>query len=87
MLKERRRFCYGAGEARDLFDGAEDLRESPSIEHLHSAHSELMTKIFGDEWWRLANDATEPNLDYLYLERIIRAVQRALIQEQLHLAA
>lgn len=82
VLKERRQFCYGSDEARARFDEAEDLRESPSIDHLHAAHSELMTKLFGDEWWHLTNDSTEPNPDYIYLERIILAVQQALRQEQ-----
>lgn len=83
VLKERRRFYFGSDEARGLFDEAEDLRESSSIEHLHSAHSELMTRLFGDEWWHLTNDTTEPNPDYLSLVRIILAVQQALNQEQL----
>ena len=82
VLKERRMFCYDQDEARELFDEAEDLRDSPSIDHLHGAHGELMTKLFGDEWWRLTNDSTEPNPDYIYLERIILAVQQALRQEQ-----
>ncbi|WP_166219766.1 hypothetical protein [Pseudomonas atagonensis] len=82
VLKERRRFCYTPDEARELFDAAEDLRESPSIEHLHAVHSELMTKLFGDEWWHMTSDATEPNPDYAYLERIILAVQQALRHEQ-----
>ena len=86
VLKERRLFCYDQDEARELFDEAEDLRDSPSIDHLHGAHGELMTKLFGYEWWHLADDATEPNPDYVYLERIIRAVQQALSQEQ-HKAA
>ena len=87
VLKERRLFCYDQDEARELFDEAEDLRDSPSIDHLHGAHSELMTKLFGDEWWHLTNDATEPNPDYLYLERIILAVQQALSQEHQQEAA
>ena len=82
VLKERRLFCYDQDEARELFDEAEDLRDSPSIDHLHGAHGELMTKLFGDEWWHLTNDSTEPNPDYIYLERIILAVQQALRQEQ-----
>lgn len=86
VLKERRLFCYDQDEARELFDEAEDLRDSPSIDHLHGAHGELMTKLFGYEWWYLADDAPEPNPDYVYLERIIRAVQQALSQEQ-HKAA
>ena len=87
VLKERRQFCYGSDEARDLFDEAEDLRESPSIDHLHGAHSGLMTKLFGDEWWHLTSDSTESNPDYIYLERIIIAVQQALRQQQLQEAA
>lgn len=82
VLKERRLFCYDQDEARELFDEAEDLRDSPSIDHLHGAHGELMTKLFGYEWWHLADDATEPNPDYVYLDRIILAVQQALRQEQ-----
>lgn len=82
VLKERRRFCYTSDVAREMFDAAEDLRESPSVDHLHGAHSELMTKLFGDEWWHMTSDATEPNPDYAYLERIILAVQHALRQEQ-----
>lgn len=82
VLKERRLFCYDQDEARELFDEAEDLRDSTSIDHLHGAHGELMTKLFGDEWWHLTNDSTEPNPDYIYLERIILAVQQALRQEQ-----
>lgn len=82
VLKGRREGWLGQDEARDLFTESEDLRDSPSIDHLHGAHSGLMTKLFGDEWWHLTNDATEPNPDYLYLERIIHAVQQALRQEQ-----
>ena len=37
-----------------------------------------MTKMFDDEWWHLTNDSTEPNPDYIYLERIIGTVQQAL---------
>ena len=87
VLKERRLFCYDQDEARELFDEAEDLRDSPSIDHLHGAHGELMTKLFGYEWCHLADDATEPNPDYVYLDRIILAVQHALSQEQQQVAA
>lgn len=82
VLKERRQFIHDAHCARELFDAAEDLRDSPSIDHLHGAHSELMTTLFGDEWWHMTSDATEPNPDWTYLERIILAVQQALRQEQ-----
>ncbi|QXI02484.1 hypothetical protein HV782_011015 [Pseudomonas monsensis] len=82
VLKERRRFGYTSDEAPEMCDAAEDLRESPSVDYLHGAHSELMTKLFGDEWWHMTSDAKEPNPDYAYLERIILAVQQALRQEQ-----
>jgi len=84
VLKERRTFCYDRDEARELYDEAGDLLDSPSIDHLHGAHSELMHKLFGDEWWHLAasNDATEPNPNYVYLERIIDAVQKALAEPE-----
>jgi len=49
VLKERRRGELGQEEARELVTEAEDFRESPSIDHLHAAHSELMTRLFGDE--------------------------------------
>lgn len=87
VLKDRRQGELDQDEARELFTEAEDLRESPSIDHLHGAHYSLMKKLFGDEWWHLTEDATEPNPDYAYLERIIHAVQQALAQEQQQVAA
>ena len=82
LLKDRRHGHLDQEEARELFDEAEDIREATSIDYLAGAHYPLMRKLFGDEWWHLANDATEPNPDYDYLERIIQAVQQALRQEQ-----
>lgn len=60
-----------ASEARDLWEeiefaefGDDGWREP-----------KLMQKVFGDEWWyRLP---TKPNPDYIYLCRIVRAVQQA----------
>lgn len=74
-------FCFDLDEARERYEEADELRHSPSIDHLGGAHSDLMVKLFGDEWWHLADDSTEPNPDYAYLERIIVAVQQALRQE------
>jgi len=68
-------------DARYLFDEAEDVRYTGSLEECWGAHREFM-RIFGDEWWHLTEDATEPNPDYIYLERIIHAVQQALRQKQ-----
>lgn len=86
VLKNRRRGELGQDEARELFTEAEELRESPSVDHLHGVRIELMTKLFGNEWWHLTNDTTEPNPDYAYLERIIRAVQQALRKERQYIA-
>ncbi|VVO40202.1 hypothetical protein PS712_05779 [Pseudomonas fluorescens] len=82
LLKDRRQGHLDQEEARELFDEAEDIREATSIDYLAGAHYPLMRKLFGDEWWHFADDATEPNPDYHYLERIIQAVQQALRHEQ-----
>jgi hypothetical protein len=63
------------------------IRYVSTIDDLGGAHRELMQRVFGDEWWHLDNDATAPNPDWYYLERIIFAVQRALRQEQQQVAA
>jgi len=86
VLKNRRRGELGQDEARELFTEAEELRESPSVDHLHGVRIELMTNLFGNEWWHLTNDTTEPNPDYAYLERIIHAVQQALRKERQYIA-
>lgn len=65
-------------EARQLFDRIEDdLRHVEREDHCWS-HTDLLSALFGDEWWHDADEATEPNPDYGYLERIITAVQEAL---------
>ena len=81
LLKDRRQGQLDQGEARELFDEAEVIREASSIHYLAGAHYPLMKKLFGDEWRHFADDATEPNPDYDYLERIILTVQQALRQE------
>jgi hypothetical protein len=74
-------------DARDLFDQIDDLRsvESISVGHLQG---ELLTDLFGPEWWHLVDEkAVEPNPGWHYLCRIIAAVQQALGQEQQQVAA
>lgn len=69
-------------EARELWHDIEVLRsvESPN-ECWH--HGKLLTELFGDEWhYPVANKAVEDNHDYLYLQRVVEAVQEALRQEQ-----
>lgn len=65
-------------DARRLFDRVEDeLRHVEREDHCWN-HSELLSELFSDEWWHTAGEATEPNPDYLYLERIVLAVQAGL---------
>jgi hypothetical protein len=67
-------------EARDLYNSIEDLSGYESIQDL--PHS-VMEKIFGEEWWFKADQATEPNPSYLYLARIIETVREALSSSEL----
>jgi hypothetical protein len=87
ILQHRREREIDQGEARDLFDEAEDVRQVNSIDHLAGAHYTFMRQLFGDEWWHLGNDSTELNPDWSYLEQIIFALQQALRQDQQQEAA
>lgn len=67
-------------QARDLFDETYDLRNCGSQQSCWD-HSELLTKIFGLEWWcALGPESEEPNPEYDYLARICNAVREALQQ-------
>ncbi|UIN53572.1 hypothetical protein [Pseudomonas kribbensis] len=69
-------------DARDLFDQIDDLRGVESIS-VGYQQDELLTDLFGPEWWHLVDEkAVEPNPDWHYLCRIIAAVQQALGEEQ-----
>lgn len=73
-------FSLDKEEARRLFDRIEDdLRHVEREDHCWN-HSDLLSELFSDEWWHAAGEATEPNPDYLYLERIVLAVQAGLCQ-------
>ncbi|MDH4581428.1 hypothetical protein E8F20_06000 [Pseudomonas sp. BN415] len=87
VLNDRRRGHLDAEDARELYDEAEELEAATSLDYLWGGHSDLMNKVFGDEWWYEADRASEPNPDYQYLERIIAAVQQALQQSPPALAA
>ena len=78
VLKMRRERDIDESEARQLFDNADDLAEFETLEAVYHCHGESMTQIFGDDWWHGLHEATEPNSDYQYLCRIIKAVQQAL---------
>lgn len=66
-------------EARELFDEIEWQLEnihSPSACHFASS---FLGKVFQEEWWYyLDGEAQESNPDYLYLERVVKAVQEGL---------
>jgi hypothetical protein len=87
IAQQRRDRDLDSSGARDLYDEAENIRYVNSIDELGGAHRELMQRVLGDEWWHLDNDATAPNPDWYYLERIILAVQQALRQEHQQVAA
>lgn len=81
ILQMRRDRDLDAEDARDLFDEAEDLSHTSSLDECGGAHRELMHRVFGDEWWILPADAEEPNPDWAYLCRIIETVQQALTKQ------
>ena len=66
-------------DARALFDQIDDLRCVESITGGHQ-QGELLTDLFGPEWWHLVDEkAVEPNPDWHYMCRIITTVQQALV--------
>jgi hypothetical protein len=74
-------------DARDLYDQIDELRDIESIMAAH-CRNELLTDLFGPEWWHLVDEkAVEPNPDWHYLCRIIAAVQQALGHGQQKMAA
>lgn len=67
-------------EARALYDQASELRHMENIND-GAHHERLLTKLFGPEWWHaLDGEAVEPNPSYLYLQRVVQAVQAGLLQ-------
>lgn len=78
VISARRGRDFTADEAREYFDEADQLKDASSIDYLAGAHYELMQAVFGDEWWHEADRSDKPNPDYLYLQRIVLAVQAGL---------
>ncbi|MEN1629889.1 hypothetical protein AAIH00_12270 [Pseudomonas aeruginosa] len=64
--------------ARSLYDAASDLGFSDNIDQAMAHHGDLLAEFFGPEWWHETSTATEPNPDYAYLCRVIRAVRDGL---------
>ncbi len=81
IVQMRRDRDLDGADARDLFDEADDVRHTGSLEECGGVHREFMYRVFGDEWWTLPADAEEPNPDWAYLCRIIAAVQQALAKQ------
>lgn len=71
VIREQRRSReLRAQEAREMFEAAE------SIDSDFWHHSEILQKVFGDDWRVCLPE--RPNPDYQYLCRIILAVQEAI---------
>ena len=81
ILQMRRDRDLDSEDARYLFDEAEDLSHTSSLDECGGAHREFMHRVFGDEWWILPADAEEPNHHWSYLCRIIATVQQALAKQ------
>ena len=68
-------------ECRELFNQTDELSSADTLQRAVDWHGDLLCKIFDtEEPWHFACDATEPNPDYLYLQRIVLAVQVGLRQ-------
>lgn len=73
------------GDRLEKWEAAElwsELDELQSIDGDQACwrHSDLLTRLFGDEWWHMASSATEPNPAYNYLLRLVAAVQAGLLE-------
>jgi len=66
-------------QARALFDQVDDLDGITEVDCWRS--NSLLVELFGCEWWHKADDATEPNPEWAYLERILETVQAAIKQQ------
>lgn len=77
IICHRKNRVYSKKIARILFEEARDLQQVPSMQEVHIDHSDFMYEVFGEEWWEWVHPV-ESNPEYVYMERIVRAVQRAL---------
>jgi hypothetical protein len=66
--------------ARELFNDTDDLASCESHDSCWTK-SDLLTKIFGEEWFlSVGSEFEEINPEYAYLERICTAVREALVE-------
>ncbi|HEC1424183.1 TPA: hypothetical protein R1W95_000970 [Pseudomonas aeruginosa] len=64
--------------ARSLYEATSDLGFSENIDEAMAYHGDLLAEFFGPEWRHVTSKATEPNPEYAYLCRVIRAVRDGL---------
>jgi hypothetical protein len=64
-------------EARELYDRI-DRANLSDYDRVDLCPDDLMTDVFGTEWWYGADRAKEPNPDYTYLCRLVEALQAGL---------
>jgi hypothetical protein len=76
IIKNRRDVELDSDEARRLYDRCDELSET--TEHNHDA--ELLTEIFGPEWWFDLPEMTNP--DYEYELRIIDFAKHMIEKEK-----
>lgn len=76
IIWERRHGGMDTREARNLFSQTDDLENAENETTLYDVHSDLLSDVFGDEWYR--NLPTVPNGKYTYLCRIINSVKEAI---------
>lgn len=76
IIKDRRNWITSKGDARKRWNAIADIEPIPeTVEGLWYI-GDKMHELLGDEWWYSLPE--KPNPDYVYLCRIIKAVQAAL---------
>lgn len=76
VLELRREEELSFVEAREFFEDSACIEQEATIESLYQHNNKMLSILFGDDWWHCVEE--EPNPDYKYLERIVKAVQDAL---------
>ena len=78
ILTLRRARELSEENAREYWDDADGIQHLDSIDVLGHEHGDLLSSVFGEEWWCCLPE--EANPDYTYLQRIVVAVQDGLRQ-------
>ena len=67
-----------AENAREYWDEADGIQHLESLEILAHEYGDLLSSVFGEEWWYCLPEEASP--DYTYLHRVVVAVQEGLQQ-------